>query len=130
MLRSNLRKGVQTAALALFILASLLIAVIYLFSGDLKYTRADSTRHQLILIATTLDRYKGQNNGYPDQNVGLLALVKPGDSDYFEDESFLADRWGNAIIYRTDGIDDFILYSTGPNGADNSGGSDDIVVKR
>ena len=128
--QSNLRKGVQIAALALFILASLLIVVVYFFSGNLEYTRDDSTRHQLASIATFLDRYKGENYGYPDQNVGLLALVKLGESGYFEDESFLTDSWGNTIIYRTDGMGGFILYSAGPNGEDDSGGSDDIVVDR
>ncbi len=128
--RSNIRKRVQIVALALFVLALVLIAFIFFFSGNLEYTRDDSTRHQLVSIATILDRYKSENSRYPAQIVGLLALVKPGNSDYFEDERFLTDSWGNTIIYRTDGTDSFILYSTGQNGEDNSGGSDDIVVNR
>lgn len=71
-------------------------------------TRADTTRNATLLV-TNLMAYRQKYGSFPDS------------LDALGDRPFVADPFsGGRFAYRREG-DDFVLYSTGPNGTDEGG---------
>lgn len=70
-------------------------------------------------------------SGRPFYNFNGMMYASHGDVQRGNVED-LADPWWGEYVYRpgsTDGRRDFLLYSKGPNGADDGGSGDDILPK-
>jgi type II secretion system protein G len=86
-------------------------------------------------LRTTLEMFKADCGRYPQTSEGLNALViRPGNisaekwhGPYFDPPAVPPDPWGHEYVYRfpaVHSINDFDLYSLGPDGVSKSGGAD------
>jgi hypothetical protein len=66
------------------------------------------------------------------EGLGAIGLVDPG-AEYSSWEHLGLDYWGNRFIYRFPGEisgRNYDLYSVGPNGVDDGGGGDDVIMSQ
>ena len=87
---------------------------------------AQQVNDDLGKIKAGLTIYRITNGGYPD---GLDQLVEPHPdypNGFLGSPELPADPWGNAYLFRMEGKKP-VLWSAGPDGANDSGGGDDIV---
>lgn len=99
----------------------------------------NSTKVLLVTIGAGLREYITENGIYPDSgNLNLVkALVVGGDLSYvrlqknnFDKTGRIVDAWGAPTVYKRLSVNQYSLYSVGPNGTDEGGNGDDINVAR
>ena len=79
-----------------------------------------TTRGALPSDATLFDDLCGKSNGRP-------AILEP--RERWRDHNAIVDAWNNAMVYRPIFFGGgFSIYSSGPNGVDDSGRGDDVVL--
>lgn len=108
-----------------FLLAVIWFVVPYMYP---KETDSDiaHTRQKLKAINAVIDRYKSQHGTYPSRLDDLINTDSEG--LYFENDAIMNDSWNNRVKYKFENTK-YILYSFGPNGVDDLGGGDDIMIK-
>lgn len=86
------------------------------------------TQNELARLQTAILIYELLNDK-PPATLGVLLEEGPEGERYIDspESGLRPDGWGNAYIYRTT-TDGFMLYSAGPNGADEGGAGDDVTV--
>lgn len=93
------------------------------------HARVTATRSNLKTVHSALLKFQHDNNRFPSQEEGLLALLeKPNDVNhwqeggYLEDPRIVTDGWGNNLVYIFLSGNDpaFVLLSFGGDGV--SGG--------
>lgn len=125
----------------IFLMAALCLLIIITYVSYVKISRdnrrkALDTKRELALIMDSLRDYHVDHGSYPaGSNKQLLKALKTkrkdGNTPYYSfppgtlSEGFLVDSWKRPLIYRSTG-ESALLYSTGPNGIDDSGLADDI----
>ncbi len=129
--------------LVIVLIAGLATATFFLVSGRSEEGNIKTTGLKIQKAINALEEYRLiMKYGYPSQEEGLAALVtKPNYDDeqvserwrQFLVEADLKDTWGHDLIYRPEDVDvggktvtRALVYSVGPNGADDDGGGDDI----
>lgn len=119
----------------LIIGATVLLSAQILFSADFRY-ETKKVKATIAKIELGLKRYRIVNDTCPeDGNRTLISALCP---DYITfqpqdiKEGLLFDPWGHPYVYqRYDPGDNlrwhtYVIYSVGPNGADEDGSGDDI----
>lgn len=92
----------------------------------LRTAKADAAKLQIQNLATTLDMYRLDTGGYPNQQDGLKALVeKPQGAarwhgPYLRKADMIKDPWGNDYRYRFPG--ERVEVEVYTYGADNAPG--------
>ncbi|HND52429.1 MAG TPA: type II secretion system major pseudopilin GspG [Pirellulaceae bacterium] len=123
----------------------LLVLVILVILGGIVGVSISQTRKkgltgtakvQLSALKGPLENYSTDNGRYPSSQQGLSALRQaPSDlanpqkwqGPYTEAEVGL-DPWGNPYQYESDGSS-YRVWSWGPNGVNDQGGNDDILIE-
>ncbi len=89
---------------------------------------AAKAKNDLEQLAIAITFYKIDNEGrLPSQLSDLLAPSETYPDGVYAGKTLPNDPWGRRYLYRRSG-GDFLLYSLGPNGLDESGQGDDITV--
>jgi general secretion pathway protein G len=101
----------------------------------LGHAKVDTARIQLSAITTAIELYALDNGGYPNQQVGLVALVRqpPGlrswRGPYLKKAEGLVDPWGRPYGYRIPGRQSsFEVFTLGRDNATGGQGEDQDVV--
>lgn len=98
------------------------------------YSRAE-TKWRLASLSQSLQMFKLDNHRYPSTSEGLAILVSlpqdsqlPGWRQYMREAP--KDIWGRPFVCSMDatGNDHFTVHSMGPDGKDEKGGGDDVVL--
>jgi len=119
------------------------------FGGNMTQARSDSTRVELIpeieidegemqrkkaiadiaQISAGCFIYKIEYDKFPDSIASLLKPNENWPNGFIEDDSILKDPWGNDYLYKSFSSGDkyYMIWSKGPNGADEGGQGDDVV---
>lgn len=121
--------------LVLVILVILGSVVAVSLSGARKRAFVDSAKTQLTSFKSALTAYNVDIGTYPSTQQGLAALRDaPADlrnpakfRGPYADASAPLDPWGNDYRYESDG-QSFRVWSGGPNGQDEGGTGDDVVL--
>ncbi len=90
-----------------------------------------TARTQIAIFKNAVTAYKIDTGRYPDESIGITALVEePPDvinwnpSGYLDTPQLPADPWGNEYLYNSPGdYGDFDIYSFGADGKE--GGEDE-----
>lgn len=120
---SRVRLVLFTAVSALLISIGVVVATentcrSYLASSRLQYTRLD-----LEQLESVLALYRKEKGALPE-SLKLLS------SNSYLKQSVTADGWGNPYVYRLVAESrNYVLYSRGVNGVDESGDGDDVTAK-
>ncbi len=107
-----------------------ILSLIAAFAGPrvLKYlgsAKTDAAGIQITNLATTLDLYRLESGGYPDEQDGLEALLPILNNK----SAALIDPWGNPYRYRYPGEHgEFDLYSLGADDSEGGEGEDSDVT--
>jgi general secretion pathway protein G len=91
-----------------------ILAMLAVFAGPqvLRYlgrAKTDTARAQISAISTALELYALDNNGFPQQQIGLQALMQPPPGatqwrgPYLKRVEGLVDPWGRPYQYRFPG---------------------------
>lgn len=125
------RKGLMLAAGGLLI--ALAIGGVLYFDVPVGIDRFDESG--LKMVDGYLEDFRRATGRFPTSEEGLQILAH--EVGAWKPHSLVAaslvDSWGNEFVYRipaTLGRSSYDLYSRGPNGADDGGTSDDIVLNR
>lgn len=101
----------------------------------LGHARTEAARIQLSAIVTAMELYSLDNGGYPSQQAGLAALVRPPSGavkwrgPYLKKADGLIDPWGRPYGYRIPGRQSaFEVFSLGRDSATGGTGEDQDVV--
>jgi len=119
----------------LWVGGSVLLLVVIGFVVGLPLVRVGdnavgAARHTLTVTAELLERFRQQRGVYP-RDIHEIDALLAGDIPAANAERLHTDPWGHPITYRfpaRDPMCEFELYSKGPNGRDEQGGGDDVVV--
>jgi general secretion pathway protein G len=97
--------------------------------------KTDSAGLQIGRLSGTIDLYRLDVGSYPDQSVGLQALLEaPGDvknwnGPYLKKADGIIDPWGRPYLYRFPGEHgEFDLYTLGSDGQEGGEGEDEDVT--
>ena len=125
--------------MVIVILGLIATVVITQIGGTEERARRDLTQQQINgVLVTKLDLFRLHCGRYPTEDEGLLALLEQPDDEELEDKwagpyvkpEQLKDPWGNELNYKfpgdVGGEKMYDLWSSGPNGDDESGDGDDI----
>jgi len=116
---------VLSTALAVFILPR--------FTTPTLYTKGSKARQDLLVLSQVLERFRADHGRYPTQKEALYALVDPSPGGrYFPSRHGITDPWGHIFIYQPSDPQQKsgpMFYSSGPNGIDEGGSGDDIVLR-
>lgn len=130
---TDTRQNILTKIISISIVAIIFaVVVVYISTVRITHTKVDDAKHLLFAISTALDRYNQDFGKYPTVERGLAALIQPRPKGrYFENDKFMLDPWHQKFIYTIDnGNKKYTLKSIGPNGVDDNGLVDDIVVEK
>ncbi len=101
----------------------------------LGHARTEAARIQLSAITTAMELFALDNGGYPSQQAGLAALVRPPPGaqkwrgPYLKKADGLVDPWGRPYGYRIPGRQSaFEVFSLGRDNATGGTGEDQDVV--
>jgi len=101
----------------------------------LGHARVEAARIQLSAVTTAMELYAIDNGGYPSQQAGLAALVRPPSGaqrwrgPYLKKAEGLIDPWGRAYGYRIPGRQSaFEVFTLGRDNATGGAGEDQDVV--
>jgi general secretion pathway protein G len=127
----TIRKGLMLAAVTSGFLIVLAIGGIVYFDVPVAIDRFDESK--LKVVAEDLENFRKATGRFPTPEEGLQVLTRQVGAwkPHPLVAASLVDSWGNELVYRTPatlGRGNFDLYSRGPNGVDDAGGSDDIVI--
>jgi type II secretion system protein G len=90
------------------------------------------TLMDLRTITAALELYKSDNGKYPNNEVGINALIMKNKNDKYYLYKLITDGWGKPYIYKYPSTLNteykFDLYSTGENQVDDRGKDDDIYL--
>ncbi len=128
----NKRSVLVGSSILALVVAGLVILVLF-SPGRLSYTKDNAALYQLQAIESALARYRKDTGSFPSDKDGLEVLLQQqSEGRYFDNNSYLTDPWQNKIVYKADGAegreDSYRLYSIGPNGMDERGEGDDILL--
>ena len=97
--------------------------------------KTDAAGLQIGRLSGTIDLYRLDVGSYPDQSVGLQALLEaPGDvmnwnGPYLKKADGIIDPWGRPYGYRYPGEHgEFDLYTLGADGQEGGEGEDEDVT--
>lgn len=119
-----------------------ILAMLATFAGPqvLRYlggAKIDTARAQISAISTALELYALDNGGYPPQQIGLQALVKPPlgvpawRGPYLKRAEGLLDPWGRAYHYRIPGAGGGPeVFTLGRDNAPGGAGEDQDLTSR
>lgn len=114
------------------LLASIAAPQVIRYLGGAK---VDTAKVQIERLSGILDLYRLEIGSYPDDDVGLRALVEapPGverwNGPYLDGDDALTDPWGNPYEYRFPGERGaFDLYSLGADGQQGGEGENADVT--
>lgn len=103
--------------------------------GYLGRARVETARIQLAAISTALELYALDHGGYPPQQEGLAALVRPPAGatrwrgPYLKKAEGLVDPWGKAYGYRVPGRQSaFEVFTLGRDSVPGGQGEDQDLV--
>jgi hypothetical protein len=89
-----------------------------------------ATRDNLRLLTTRLAVYKLDVGRYPAELSGLLESTKNYPNGFLDDDVVPVDGWGNDFRYvPADDFKSYQLWSVGPDGVDQNGSGDDLVLE-
>ena len=97
-------------------------------SGETKTMQA---RQDLPSIYGMLEQFRKDHGRYPMAEESLEVLIDPAPGGkYFVAHRAVVDPWGHSYIYRPPGgnVGAPAVYSAGPNGVDDGGHGDDVVM--
>jgi type II secretory pathway pseudopilin PulG len=116
---------VLSMALAAFILPR--------FAPPTLYTNESKARQDLRGLSQVLEQFRADHGRYPTREEALYVLVDPSPGGrYFPSSHGITDPWGHIFIYRPPDPQQKggpTFYSSGPNGIDEGGSGDDIVLR-
>jgi general secretion pathway protein G len=99
--------------------------------GYLGQARSQAAQVQIKNIATALELFYLHNGGYPNEQIGLTALVKAPagvptwQGPYLKSADGLSDPWGRPYQYRVPGrYGQFDIYTLGRDNKEGGGGED------
>jgi general secretion pathway protein G len=138
-------RGKQAARQAGFTLLELLVvlgilALLATFAAPqvLRYlgkARTETAKLQINAITSAVELYSLDNGGYPPQQVGLSALLRPPpgatrwNGPYLKKAEGLIDPWGRPYGYRNPGRGGaFEIFSLGRDNAPGGTGEDQDIV--
>ena len=125
--RRTRQKWIWGGVLALVAYVGLVVVIRGVaISGSTRHPKIMSAQADIFAIGTQLRAYEVTNERFPTTAQGLVPLVQ-----FKLLDKVPLDPWGNPYIYHCpgrNGADSFDLYSAGPNGQDDYGAGDDIVV--
>lgn len=97
--------------------------------------KSDAASAQIQNIASIIDLYRLEVGRYPDESIGLQALVEPPpetprwNGPYVKREDALLDPWGNVYQYRYPGEHgDYDLFTLGADGVEGGDGEDEDIT--
>lgn len=123
----------KTLCVSLMALIALFVVCEFSYADDLE--KIQQVKRAIVNIEAGLGKYRiGHDEFPPDGIENLINAVYPGYLPFLENinGSVLIDPWGKPYIYeRYDPGDNlhwhtYVIYSVGPNGADECGWGDDI----
>jgi len=95
----------------------------------LEESPSDQVRYDLSNLKAGATIYKLQNGGLPGSLGNLLEPSDAYPQGCLGRDSLPVDPWGNGYHYSQRGAG-YMIWSNGPNGADEQGGGDDIKVEK
>lgn len=97
-------------------------------NGDSNDFRIQRTRSRVDAVGDALGAFRTEMGRFPTDAEGLHILGQPGDGKepFIRPGAPLVDAWNQPLVYHPAADGRFALYSVGPNGRDDGGGSDDI----
>lgn len=118
---------------------SFIVLSVLFVAGGISYAddldKIQQVNATIVNIEASLGKYRVCHNEFPPDGIeNLINAVYPGYLPFLENikENVLIDTWGKPYIYeRYDSGDNlywhtYVIYSVGPNGADECGWGDDI----
>jgi len=91
--------------------------------------KAAETEHALVQVDVALTIYRLDHKAYP-ASLGALDQGDPDTGEPYIDGGVPKDAWGNDLVYVVDAANGtYALRSKGPNGVDDQGAADDIVIQ-
>jgi general secretion pathway protein G len=114
------------------------IFVVSVIGAELTMPNVDShgywlgkSKSDIRTLNTAVKLFRKDHERIPSAAEGLSRLVNPsrlGKVQYLD--RLPKDHWGNSYIYRVVDINKrFYIYSAGPDGIDNEGKGDDVVLE-
>lgn len=109
------------------------------FTAEVDFLLAESSKNLLDALKSALEMYQRDKGTYPPSGSVSLskALAREGVEGYvklpktfFDKEGRILDEWGRPLVYTRLAPNQYLLYSVGPNGKDETGTGDDIAVSR
>ena len=139
MTRKNQRRPRRSGFTLLEVLLVLAILVIMASTVTVYFAKTQTSanikaaRVQINAVSQRLDQYRIDVGTYPNSQQGLNALLEaPSDLNQSDkwagpyiQRQIPADPWGNPYQYKLENADQFMVYSLGPDGQDNS--EDDVT---
>jgi general secretion pathway protein G len=127
------RSGFTLVELLVVIVILMVIGTISMqtFRKEPDKARVQAARTSFSQLETALERYKLDNGSYPDEEIGLAALVSaPEDDDgswggpYMKKQSSLQDPWGNEYVYASPASDgtEYEIICLGADGEEGGEG--------
>lgn len=99
------------------------------------HARVEAARIQLSAITTAMELFAIDNGGYPTQQAGLSALIRPPPNahnwrgPYLKKAEGLIDPWGRPYGYRIPGRQSaFEVFTLGRDNATGGAGEDQDIV--
>lgn len=85
-------------------------------------------RSEIVLLQNAVSGFADNNAGRLPEDLDILFMGDVNGASYAPDECS-TDPWGNAYLYwvAKDGLE-FAIYSGGPNGLDEGGDGDDVIL--
>jgi hypothetical protein len=96
----------------------------WIWNARVIYTKEQEALQEVSVIGQALRLFENSEKRYP---LKLSELV----GKYIESKSALVDPWGNAFICKVSNdkeIPSVKIYSIGPNGIDEMGSGDDLLM--
>jgi|GEM_PF-2273791 len=91
---------------------------------------AADTRERMRKLDVSLVVYRSDVGRYPVTLADMKAPTPNFPNGILEGEELPSDGWGHSFRYDVDATgESYRLWSVGPNGADDDGGGDDLVLK-
>jgi general secretion pathway protein G len=139
MTRKNQRRPRRSGFTLLEVLLVLAILVIMASTVTVYFAKTQTSanikaaRVQINAVSQRLDQYRIDVGTYPNSQQGLNALSEaPSDLNQsdkwagpYVQRNIPADPWGNPYQYKLENADQFMVYSLGPDGQENS--EDDVT---